>query len=128
MPTDTARPRRSILVAEDETLLRMLAVDMLEDAGFQVIEVASGDAGAKALAEGGDIAALLTDIQMPGDIDGIALARITHDLHPDAAILVVSGQRLPAAAALPEGAKFMAKPYEVKKILSALNELLPPRA
>ncbi len=113
-----------ILVAEDESLLRMVAVDMLEDAGYHVIEVESGDEGALVLGDGRIIAGLVTDIQMPGGIDGCALAAITHRLHPDAVIVVVSGNRVPAPQELPAGAKFIGKPYDAKHVLRTLNALL----
>ncbi len=117
-------PRLAILVAEDESLLRMLTADTLEEAGFDVIEVATGDAGACILKDGREIAGLVTDIQMPGQIDGCALAQITHQQHPDAAILVVSGNRVPGPTELPEGAEFIGKPYEVGMVLRTLKQML----
>lgn len=116
--------RRAILVAEDESLLRMLTVDTLEEAGFDVIEAASGDAGARMIEDGREIAGLVTDIQMPGQIDGCALARITHQQHPDAVILVVSGNRVPGPTELPEGAEFIGKPYEIGVVLRTLKQML----
>lgn len=117
-------PRRAILVAEDESLLRMLTVDTLEEAGFDVIEANSGDAGARILQGGREIAGLVTDIQMPGQIDGCTLAQITHLQHPDAVILVVSGNRVPAPTELPEGAEFIGKPYDVDVVLRKLKQML----
>jgi CheY-like chemotaxis protein len=122
--TDPHPKIQSILVAEDESLLRMVAVDMLEQAGFHVIEVENGDDGAQILADGQEIAGLITDIQMPGGIDGCALAAITHRLHPDAVIVVVSGNHVPKAGELPVGAKFIGKPYDVRGVLRTLNEML----
>ena len=121
---DPAPDTPSILVAEDESLLRMVAVDMLEAAGYHVIEVESGDEGAKVLAGGQDIAGLVTDIQMPGAIDGCALAKITHDMHPNAVIVVVSGNRIPDVRELPSGAKFIGKPYDVRQVLRTLEQML----
>jgi len=114
----------SILVAEDESLLRMVAVDMLEAAGFHVIEVESGDEGAEILASGQEIAGLVTDIQMPGLIDGCALAQITHDRHPRAVILIVSGNRVPNSDELPSGARFIGKPYDMGNVLRTLEQML----
>lgn len=111
-------------MAEDESLLRMLTVDTLEEAGFDVIEAASGDAGARMIEDGREIAGLITDIQMPGQIDGCALARITHQQHPDAVILVVSGNRVPGPTELPEGAEFIGKPYEIGVVLRTLKQML----
>ena len=101
----------AILVVEDESLLRMVAADMLDAAGYRVIEAETGEEGLAALNDGTPIAGLLTDVQMPGTIDGFALARIVHERHPHAAILIVSGNARPAAGALPPGAPFLRKPY-----------------
>jgi CheY-like chemotaxis protein len=125
MDMDVTGPARPlILLAEDESLLRMCAVEMLEDAGYEVIEVCSGDEAAEALAKGQCIAGLLTDVHMPGAINGLALARITHRLYPDAVILVVSGQAVPSAADLPPGARFIGKPYECKVVLEMFDTLM----
>lgn len=116
--------RRSILVAEDESLLRMVAVDMFEKAGYHVIDVESGDEGAQALADGDEnIVGLFTDVHMPGVIDGFALAKITHDLHPDAVILIVSGKAVPSPENMPADAIFMGKPYDEKAVLLLLDQL-----
>ncbi len=116
--------RLSILVAEDESLLRMVAVDALEEAGYDVIEVETGDEGARVVAAGHTLAGLVTDIQMPGGIDGCALAQITHARHPEAVIVVVSGNRVPGAGELPIGARFIGKPYSVNAVLSTLTQML----
>jgi CheY-like chemotaxis protein len=116
--------RRSVLVIEDETLLRMVAVDMLEEAGFNVVEAATADEGARILAEAHRIDGVFTDIETPGDLDGIGLAHVTHALHPNAAILVVSGRVRVEAAALPPRSRFLGKPYSSVIVLNALQELL----
>jgi CheY-like chemotaxis protein len=115
----------SILVVEDETLLRMMAVDMFEDAGFTVFEAESGEEGAKALAANDAIDALFTDVEMPGSIDGIMLAGIAHDLHPRVKILVVSGRATPSAQSLPPGAKFVGKPYDNQTVVALFAGLRP---
>lgn len=74
MPNQPLRPP-VILVVEDEALLRMLAHDHFEDAGFEVLEAANGPEALEILAERPDIRAVLTDVQMPGNLDGLELAR-----------------------------------------------------
>lgn len=120
---DTAS-KPSILLVEDESLLRMVAVDMLEEAGYHVIEAQSGEEGAKALASGAPIAGLFTDVQLPGAVDGIALARIMHEKHQSAAILVVSGGVRPSIGDLPPGAMFLGKPYAAHAVLRTLDEMI----
>lgn len=126
MPVPPVARPGSILVVEDETLLRMMAVDMFEEAGFTVFEAANGEAGAQALADNPSIDGLFTDVEMPGDVSGLALAKIAHDLHPRVAILVVSGRATPRSDDLPPGAKFVGKPYDTQAVVGLFAGLLAP--
>lgn len=108
----------SILVVEDEALLRMMAIDMFEDAGFIVFSAANGRDAVRLLAENASIKGLFTDVEMPGPVSGLDLARIAHDLYPHVAILVVSGRAKPSESDLPPGAKFVGKPYEARAIVT----------
>ena len=114
----------SILVVEDEALLRLVTVDVLEEAGYSVIEAETGEQEVNAIIGGAKIAGLVTDVQTPGDTDGFELARITRELYPKAAILVVSGRARPVAGDLLPGAKFLGKPYTAMAVLDALNDLI----
>lgn len=118
---------RSILVVEDQVLLRMMAVDMFQDAGFIVFEAENGEAGAAALASNGRIDALFTDVEMPGSICGFTLARMAHVLHPHLAIMIVSGRAVPIADDMPPGAAFFGKPYLSHAVVGHLTGLLHPR-
>jgi CheY-like chemotaxis protein len=106
---DLSPPRCAVV--EDEALVRFLAVDIFEEAGFEVIEASNGEEGLRMLEGRPDVRALVTDVDMPGRIDAFHLARLTHERHPAIAVLVVSGRRRPEEADLPPGAKFMGKPY-----------------
>jgi len=117
----------SILVVEDEALLRMMAMDMFEDAGFTVFGADSGEAGARLLAHNASIDGLFTDVEMPGPISGLALARIAHELHPHVAIMVVSGRATLATTDLPPGAKFVGKPYDTQAVVSMFTQTPSPR-
>ena len=81
-----------VLVVEDEMLLRMRAVDMVEDAGYTSVEAVDADHAVAILESRSDIALLLTDIQMPGSMDGLGLAHSVHDRWPPIKIILVSGQ------------------------------------
>jgi CheY-like chemotaxis protein len=115
---------RSVMVVEDESLVRMMAVDMFEEAGFRVVEAESGDEAALLLSGIETIDGLFTDIGMPGLTNGIALARIASNMHPGAAIMIVSSQTPPAARDLPAGSRFFAKPYDNEAVLRSFGELL----
>src|ERR1700733_7544 len=82
----------TVLVVEDEVMLRMRAVDIVEDAGFTPIEAVNADDALAILESRSDIEMLFTDIQMPGSIDGLKLAYAVHERWPLIKIILVSGQ------------------------------------
>lgn len=114
----------SVLVVEDESLVRMLAVDMFENAGFHVIESTSGERALELLKANPNIGSLFTDVELAGPMNGVSLARVIHDKHPDIAIIVVSGRTSPLPATLPTNAHFISKPYDEVHVLRTLNGLL----
>jgi PleD family two-component response regulator len=68
-----------VLIVEDEMILRMFAVDMVEDAGYTPVETVDADEAIAVLESRSDIALMCTDVQMPGSIDGLELARTVHE-------------------------------------------------
>jgi hypothetical protein len=66
---------------------------------------------------------VFTDVETPGKLNGLALAKLTHDLHPEAAILVVSGRTRVAQSELPPRSRFIGKPYRIAQVLQALAQL-----
>ncbi|MCB8840520.1 response regulator [Aurantimonas sp. VKM B-3413] len=110
----------TVLVVEDEPFLRMDLVDTLEDAGFACLEAANADEAMRTLKAIRSVEVLLTDVHMPGTMDGIELARLTRNGWPQTAIIVVSGHRRVEAADLPSNAFFVAKPYGPDVIIAAV--------
>ncbi|MGY4466286.1 CheY-like chemotaxis protein [Bradyrhizobium sp. LB9.1b] len=92
----------NVLVVEDEMVLRMRAVDIVEDAGFHPVEAVNADEAISILESRSDISLLFTDIQMPGSIDGLKLAHAVHERWPSIKIILVSGQVKPSDAERPE--------------------------
>lgn len=124
--TMTAAPqadRSIILVVEDEPLLRMFATDMVEDAGFQVVEAANATEAVTILEARTDIRIVFTDIDMPHGIDGVRLAACIRDRWPPIDIIIVSGKPFPPEAQLPERAVFYPKPYRQSEIIAAMVEM-----
>ena len=80
-----------VLVVDDEVLVRTVAVDMVEQAGFEVIEASNADEAIRILESRQDIRAVFTDIQMPGSMDGLRLAQSVRDRWPPVALIVTSG-------------------------------------
>lgn len=115
---------RLVVVAEDEVLIRMVAVEALVGAGFDVIEANHAGEALMVLTNQADrICVLFTDIHMPGDMDGLALAHHACVHWPWVALLIASGQALPLAAELPHGSRFLSKPYDPHHVVAHVREL-----
>jgi CheY-like chemotaxis protein len=120
---DVARVRPVILVVEDDTLLRMHALEMIEEAGFEVLEASNADEAIKLLETRLDIAVVFTDIDMPGSMNGLKLAHAVANRWPPIRIVATSGHFQMRDGDLPEGGLFIAKPYLSQQILSTLRRL-----
>jgi CheY-like chemotaxis protein len=117
----TQRP--VVLIVEDEFLLRMDAVDMIAAGGFEAIEAANADEAIEILEARRDIAVVFTDIQMPGSMDGLKLARAVRGRWPPIKIVATSGQIDVKPADLPEGGQFLPKPYSPIQVTGMLREM-----
>ncbi len=100
-----------VLIVEDEFLLRMDAADMIAAAGFGILEARR------------DITVVFTDIQMPGSMDGLKLARAVRGRWPPIKIIATSGRFVIAETDLPEGGKFLPKPYSPTDVAGILREV-----
>ena len=118
------RQRPVVLVVEDESLMRTNAEALLDDAGFNVVSAADADEAIRILESRNDIRAVFTDVQMPGSMDGLRLARIVRNRWPPVALIVTSGKMDLQESDLPTGGRFVPKPYAPSQIESALRELL----
>jgi CheY-like chemotaxis protein len=114
-----------VLIVEDDALLRMCAAEIVEEAGFAVIEAADADEAMALLESRSDIALLLTDIEMPGSMNGLKLAHTLRNRWPRIKILVVSGQLRPQLTELPADSRFLAKPYQTAALVEELRALAP---
>lgn len=114
------------LVVDDNPLIRMNAADILEEAGFRVLEADHGDDAYELFkTRHSDVTLLFTDVQMPGTLDGFALARKVAMLWPHISLVVASGHVQPEPGTMPDKAKFIAKPFSVEMVHAHLQELLP---
>jgi CheY-like chemotaxis protein len=120
----SASNRPVVLVVEDEMLLRMDAVDMIAAAGFEVVEAGDADQAIEILEARRDITVIFTDIQMPGSMDGLKLARAVRGRWPPIKIIATSGRALISETDLPEGGRFLPKPYSPGQITGVLRELI----
>ena len=116
--------RAVVLLTEDEALVRMFAADLLDEAGFRVIEAVHADEALLLLQAQPDVQVLVTDVEMAGgSMDGFALARQVRTRWPRIAIIVVSGRQTPGPGDLPEGVGFLDKPYRPTALLQAIQAL-----
>ncbi len=114
-----------ILVVEDETLLRMLAGDILtEEGGYRVIEAVNADEALILLESRHDVRLVFSDVNMPGALNGFALARIVDMRFPGIKVIVTSGQAWPGAGDLPKGKRFLPKPYAPSALITMVQEML----
>jgi two-component sensor histidine kinase/CheY-like chemotaxis protein len=123
MSTDLT-PLPNVLVVEDEMILRMRAVNIVEDAGFCPVEAINADEAISILESRSDISLLFTDIQMPGSIDGLKLAHAVHERWPSIKIILVSGQVKPSDAERPENSRFFGKPLGVEQMIAELQKMV----
>ena len=123
-PSDESKPV-VILIVEDEMIVRMSTTDILQDAGYLVLEARDGVEAIAMIELRDDVAALFTDVTMP-NMNGVALARVVRERWPHIGIVVTSGA-LPSNVKLelPEGARFLAKPYKPKELLQDTQAVLP---
>ncbi|TXN39933.1 response regulator [Methylobacterium sp. WL30] len=114
------------LAVDDDGLIRMDVLDILEEAGFRTLEAADGDWAITILEEHyASIVLLFTDVQMPGSRDGFALAHEVSRRWPDITIVVASGQVSPQPGELPDGVRFLNKPFSAEMVHDHLREILP---
>lgn len=113
--------RLRVLLVEDEWLVREMLADVLDAAGFATSLAASAAEALRLLRrEPADL--VITDIEMPGVLDGVDLARLLVAQRPETGVLVVSGRR---PGPLPPGVRFLAKPFIPAELIRVLNDLAP---
>jgi CheY-like chemotaxis protein len=122
--SDFATQRPIVLMVEDEALIRLNAVEMITAAGYEVLEAANADEAIEILEARTNISIVFTDIQMPGSIDGLKLAHAVRNRWPPIKIVTSSGHVELTQHDLPEGARFVPKPYSPAEIVSTFRELL----
>lgn len=121
MPSDI-RPH-VVLVVDDEALLRLNATEAFHDAGCTTYEAAATDEALDVLKEHPDISVLFTDINMPGERDGVALAEAVHKVRPDVNLILTSGRERPTSATIPDHGQFIAKPYNLEALTDIVSAL-----
>ncbi len=117
---------KRVLLVEDEALVRLILAESLEDFGFQVVEASTGDEAAQLIEAGDAFDLVVTDIQMPGRLDGIAVARHARHYHADIPVIYVTGrpESMSGVGALGPCDALVLKPYGPRDVMTAITRLL----
>jgi CheY-like chemotaxis protein len=119
-----AQPTSSvILVVEDDYLLRCDTVQRLEEQGFAALAASNADEAIAILEQRRDVTVIFTDIDMPGSMDGLKLAHAVRGRWPPIKIIATSGDADLRANDLPDGGRFVAKPYSFQQLTSVIREI-----
>jgi CheY-like chemotaxis protein len=116
--------QHTVLVVDDEPILRFELVDMLEEHGFKVLDAEDADEAIRIMERHPQVGAVVTDVQMPGSMDGIKLVHYIRNRWPPAALFVVSAQKLADDALLPDRTTFYGKPLDGRRLVRDLNAAL----
>lgn len=112
-----------VLIVDDEPMLRLVATEAFKDAGCHTYEAGQADEALKVMEQHPDISVLFTDINMPGDQDGVALAGAVHDRWPNVRLILTSGREQPAPADIPDDGQFIAKPYALDVVTELVTAM-----
>lgn len=114
-----------VLLVEDEILIRLATAELLRSEGYSVLEASSAGEARVLFASGHRLDAVITDVQMPGELDGVMLARIIKEVSPTLPVVLVSGQFDPAEGHPAD--RFLRKPCSPEALVETLEELIRPR-
>jgi CheY-like chemotaxis protein len=112
-----------ILTVEDEVLVSEYLREALSDIGYDVIDTFNADEAIAVLEARDDIQIIITDINMPGSMDGLKLAAVVRDRWPPIKVIIATGRERPKSDEMPSGSMFVSKPYNRAALLSALVPL-----
>lgn len=112
---------KTILIVEDEPLVRFDLIDLFENAGWRVFDAGNADEAIAILDGHKEIRAVLTDVQMPGSMDGVKLAHYVRDRFPPTVLFVVSGNVPIPQHELPVRTTFLSKPFDHHRLLRQME-------
>ena len=111
----------AVLIVEDDVLANEYLEFILQQAGYEVVSATSADEAAAILEDREDIRLVVTDINLPGTMNGLTLAAAMKSRRPAINIIVVTGYGAPKADEIPSGSLFVSKPYSARKMIEAVR-------
>jgi DNA-binding NtrC family response regulator len=114
-----------VLVIDDDPVIRMFVCEILNERGFEVLAASSADEGLGILQNRPDVRAVLTDIVMPGTLDGLGLVSEIRRRWPRLGVIIASGRMPAIAAANATETVFLEKPFDEAGLAAALSQALP---
>ncbi len=123
MQAKLAKPRCVVLIVEDEPLVRLTGADLLVEGGFEVLEAGNAGEALRILEATPEVRVVFSDVEMPGSLDGLGLARCICQRWPDIGIILTSGNRIRAETIPCEG-RFLPKPYDGKALVRQIEEIV----
>ena len=123
MQAKSTKPRDIVLIVEDEPLVRLTGADLLAEAGFEVLEAGNADEALRILEATPEVRVVFSDVEMPGSLDGLGLARNICRRWPSIKIILTSGHRI-RAETIPREGRFLAKPYDGQALVRHIDEIV----
>jgi len=120
----TAPKAPTVLVVEDQALLRLYVSEMISDAGYTVLSVENADAALSVIKSNPDIRLVFSDFEMPSVMNGLDLGYHLFKTRPDVAFVLTSGAKMDKGFALPPRGLFVSKPFLESDVCSALAQLV----
>ncbi len=121
--SESTPKRKIVLVVEDEPILRMMAVDMVEGAGFEAVEATDATQAVSILESRPDIRIVFSDIDMPRGMDGMRLAAMIRHRWPPIELILTSDRSMPRPEEMPARGVFFSKPYSEREVVAAMRRM-----
>ena len=114
--------KRAVLIVDDEFFIRLVLVEMLESRGYIAFQASHAEEAISIMTEQPGITAVLSDIEMPGTMDGVELVRVIAERWPPTVLILISGKEAPPAHILPARIRFLPKPVTDGALDRALTD------
>jgi len=123
MQAKPAKRRHIVLIVEDEPLVRLTGADLLAEAGFEVLEAGNADEALRILEAIPQVRVVFSDVEMPGSLDGVGLARRIRQRWSSVGIILTSGHRI-REETIPGDGRFLPKPYDGRALVRHIEEIV----